>query len=73
METDNKEVKTLTRPCPHCNTKIDVFDEVCPACGKTSKPGTLISIAAIIYGHRSFIFVLVVLVVAWIILDKLIK
>ena len=63
----------MMRPCPHCKTKMEVFDEACPTCGKHSKPGLLISIAEMIYGHRSLLFVAAVLAVAWIILSWLIK
>lgn len=63
----------MTRTCPHCKAKMEVFDESCPACGKASKPGALIAAAEIIYGHRSIIFVIAVLAVAWIILSKLIE
>ncbi len=63
----------MLRPCPHCNTKMEVFEEACPACGKQSKPGLLLSVAEIIYGHRSLLFVAAVLIAAWFILSWLIK
>lgn len=62
----------MKRPCPHCKTKMEVFDEACPNCGKGSKPGLFISMAEIIYGHRSLLFVAAVLAAAWFILSRLI-
>ena len=58
----------MNRPCPHCGKEIDVFDEKCPTCWKASKPGFLLSIAAIVHGYRSLLFLVGVLVASWFIL-----
>ncbi len=63
----------MLRPCPHCSKEIDVFDEDCTACGGRSKAGFLLQIAAVIHGHRSVLFLVAVLVVAWVILSRIIK
>ena len=63
----------MTRPCPRCGKQMAVFDEACPACGKPSKPGVFLSVAEVVYGHRSLLFVAAVLVIAWIMLSRLIK
>lgn len=61
----------MIRNCPHCGKGIDVFDEECPSCGKPSKPGVLLSLAAIIHGHRQLLLLIAGLVVIWIVLSKL--
>ena len=63
----------MLRPCPHCKAEMDVFDEVCPACGEQSKACLTHRIAAVIHGHRSLLFLAAVLVVAWVILSRIIK
>jgi len=46
-----------------------IFDEVCAACGKPSKPGAPRAIAAILHGYRSMIL----LVASWFILSKILN
>ena len=50
-----------------------VFDEECPACHKASKPGLLLSLAAIIHGHRKVILLAAILAAAWVIMTRLFK
>jgi hypothetical protein len=52
---------------------MDVFDEVCPACGGNSKACVTHQIGAVLHGYRSFLFVAAVLAVAWILLSMIIK
>ncbi len=61
----------MNRACPHCNKEIDVFDEQCAACGKSSKPGVMLATVAILHGHRSMILMIAALIVGWIILTKI--
>ena len=63
----------MERDCPHCKVKMDVFDEECPSCATPSKPGALLSAAAIIHGHRSILFLVAGLTAGWFILSWLFK
>lgn len=61
----------MNRDCPHCGKEIHVFDEECPSCGTSSKPGVLLAMSAIVYGHRKLLLLIAVLIVSWIILSKI--
>ncbi len=63
----------MLRPCPHCKTKMEVFDEECPACGKPSKPSAMLTFAAVIHGHRKLILLAAILILSWMILTWLFK
>jgi len=61
----------MNRACPHCGKEKDVFDEQCASCGKSSKPGVLLAVAAILHGYRSMLLMIAALVVSWLILTKI--
>ena len=63
----------MKRICPHCGKEMEVFDEGCPSCGRPSKPGAMLSVAAVLHGYRSWFVLIGALTVGWIILSRLIK
>jgi len=63
----------MERNCPQCGVKMDVFDEACPSCGKVSKPGTMLSAAAVIHGHGSVLILVAGLTAGWFVLSWLFK
>jgi len=63
----------MERNCPHCGVKMDVFDEACHSCGSTSKPGILLSAAAVIHGHSSVLVLVAGLTAGWFIMSWLFK
>ncbi len=63
----------MNRFCPHCSAKIHVFDEECPVCKKTSKPGALLTVAGIIHAWRKVILLAAILTASWIIMSWLFK
>ena len=68
-----KKEDVMNRECPHCGKEINVFDEECASCGKASRPGVLLSIAAILHGYRSMILLVAALIASWFILSKILN